>query len=183
VARVFTREQFYELVWTKPITCLEPCASVLASYPMISASLERRVAHRLHTRDLFAGSPFAHRSGLRAGSAGANWRSAPSISRIVASRGLRPSWRNSTSSIGCAGSSPCSRQKLRPSRRHALRRSSPGHRIMWQSAKRAFLRRRSRSGSRPSICSATTTIMPSRRRDGTKRETWRACRWRISWSC
>jgi len=88
VARVFTREQFYELVWTKPMTCLEPCASVLASYPTISASLERRVAHRLHTRDLFAGSPFANRSGLRAGSV-ASRRLSADCRKHDASRGQR----------------------------------------------------------------------------------------------
>jgi hypothetical protein len=60
-----------------------------------------------------------------------------------------------------------------------LRRSSLGHGTTWQSVRRAFLRRRSRSGSRPRICLATTTITPSRRRDGTKRETWRAGRWRM----
>jgi hypothetical protein len=106
--------------------------------------------------------------GGRKSDAGANWQSVPSISRIVALPGLGPFWRNSTSSIGCAGSSPCSRQKPRPKRHRAFRRSSPGHGIIWQSAKRGFLRRRSRSGSRPRICSAMTTIMPSRRRDGTK---------------
>jgi hypothetical protein len=101
--------------------------------------------------------------------AGASWWSVPSMSRIAELPGLGPSWQRSRNSIACAGLSPCSLQRSRPSRHHAFQRSSRGHGIIWRSVRRTFPRRRSRSDSRPSICSATMTIMLSRRPDGTKR--------------
>src|SRR5581483_9986002 len=57
--------------------------------------------------------------------------------------------------------------------------SRRGGRFGGKSRSRLLGQQGGREAVRGRAFSATTTIMSSHRRDGTKRETWRACRWRM----